>query len=239
MFNFRSKDTNLIEAINNHDHETVKSLLQSGVDPNELSTKLVLNRYVKMTALMMAIKERNVEAMKLLVEHGADIELRDIEGNTALLLTAGYAFKEGFDYLVSQGADLHAINDFGWNGYHYAVQYNELGIIDVLIENQVNMNQRNNLDMSPLSYAYDENIKAARKLIQSGAELNRPDQRSGMTLLMHAAMKDQLLLFKALVEGGADFHSVDKEENDAQSIAEYFESKYVLDYLAEQQATMR
>jgi len=54
--------------------------------------------------------------VKLLLAHGANVETKDDQGNTALLLTAeggGYEGTKIAEMLVRYGADLHATNKHG------------------------------------------------------------------------------------------------------------------------------
>lgn len=236
---FKQKEIPLIQAITDHDNAKVASLLENGSSPNDLSRLKVMHHDERMTALMMAAKARNLDAMRLLVEHGADIETRNADGDTALLLTTAYAFREGFFFLLKNKADLHAINDYGWNGFHRALIYNQTDIIDALIDNGVNLNQRNNLDMSPLDYADDDNIESAKRLIAAGANLDIQEKRTGLTVLMKAAMRDYLLLYKALVNRGADTALADHEGFTAQRWAEEMNSKHVLDFIETSEARPR
>lgn len=228
---FKQKETPLIQAITNHDNAKVASLLENRSNPNKLSRLKVMHHDERMTALMMAAKAKNIDAMRLLVEHGADIEIRNADGDTALLLTTAYAFREGFFFLLKNKADLHAINDYGWNGFHRALINNQTDIIDAPIEHDVNLNQRNNLDMSPFDYADDDNVESAKRLIAAGANLDIQEKITGLTILMKAAMRDYLLLYKAFVDGGAGTTLSDHEDFTAKRWAEEMNSKYVLDFI--------
>jgi len=66
----------LCSAIMKGDLETVKKFIEYGSDVNEKSNGL--------TPLMFAARYNKVEIIKYLVEKGADKQLKDDKGNTAL-----------------------------------------------------------------------------------------------------------------------------------------------------------
>ncbi len=69
-------NTPLCSAIMKGDLETVKKFIEYGSDVNEKSNGL--------TPLMFAARYNKVEIIKYLVEKGADKQLKDEKGNTAL-----------------------------------------------------------------------------------------------------------------------------------------------------------
>ena len=51
--------------------------------------------------------------MKYLLKQGADLEVKDDEGDTPLYMATGYAYLELVKYLIEQGADIVAENEAG------------------------------------------------------------------------------------------------------------------------------
>ncbi|KAJ8002036.1 hypothetical protein DPEC_G00175630 [Dallia pectoralis] len=66
-----------------------------------------------MAAIHEAVLSGNLECVKLLVKHGADIHQRDEEGWTPLHMAVSDSFPGIAKYLVSIGADPQARNDCG------------------------------------------------------------------------------------------------------------------------------
>jgi len=57
--------------------EIIQELLTSGIDINEFCDEML-------TPLMVAIMSRDIETIQMLLEHGADVNLQDGDGHTAL-----------------------------------------------------------------------------------------------------------------------------------------------------------
>jgi ankyrin repeat protein len=76
--------------------------MEAGADPNE---RLPLGR----TPLMVASRTGNVEAMKVLLDRGADVNAKEtLRGTTALMWAADEAHPAAIQLLVQRGADIKA-----------------------------------------------------------------------------------------------------------------------------------
>ncbi|QQO09954.1 ankyrin repeat domain-containing protein [Breznakiella homolactica] len=121
----------LYTAVNlNHSDEVIDFLLDDGILPNgEIALTAAAKRrfaYVRkfadmgidinysyspdkdyydgMTVLMYAAESGDMETVRVLVEHKADIHRRSKNGSTPLLLAEKHNHKEVYDYLIEQGA---------------------------------------------------------------------------------------------------------------------------------------
>src|SRR5262249_20850448 len=64
-------------------------------------------------ALVTAIRGADVRAVRKLIDDGADVNARDAEGNTPLILASFYAGPECVALLLEKGADANAANKAG------------------------------------------------------------------------------------------------------------------------------
>ena len=64
--------------------------------------------------LITAAKTNNIERVRLLLEQGADKDMGDGEGKTALLWASNIGYLEITQYLVEQGAALDKSDNGGW-----------------------------------------------------------------------------------------------------------------------------
>lgn len=91
--------------------DTVTALLNSGADPNIL-------RYAEKSALESAAKDGQIEIAKLLIEHGAQVDVGS--GYTALMFAAESGHIECVSLLLRKGANVNAKEPGGYNALSLA-----------------------------------------------------------------------------------------------------------------------
>lgn len=95
----------LAQAVTADDPRILEALLAGGADPN---TKLQGE-----PILFETVNERQVAHMRLLLDHGADINAKDSLGQTALINSLdSYQFDQSIE-LIERGADVHIIDKTG------------------------------------------------------------------------------------------------------------------------------
>ena len=89
----------------------------------------------------------NAERLKeLLAAAGADPDMRDEEGRTALHFAAGYGELECITALVEAGADVNAKDSNSNTALHYAAGYGDVGAAKLLIEKGADLSVKNDED---------------------------------------------------------------------------------------------
>ena len=163
------------EAAREGDTETLKALIESGVDVNSKDP-------TGNTPLHWA---SNSETAELLISLGADIDARDEYGHTPLH-DADNA--DVADTLVAHGADVNAVDSGGDTPLHWAIirsswpstserpwKTKELLIIERLLIHGANINAKGQGGQTPLHHA--ESVEVARVLIDHGADVNARDHQ--------------------------------------------------------------
>lgn len=112
--------------------EITELLISKGADVN---TKSEYGR----TALHSAASCNNIEVMKLLILHGADVNAKDY-GVTALHYAAKYNHIKAAELLISHGADVNAKDYNKMTALDYATQNDFKEIAELLISNGANIN---------------------------------------------------------------------------------------------------
>lgn len=100
--------TPVVTAAMFHFNEILEALLQAGADPDYCDPQ----DYTKHPPLHMACNRKNHEAVRILVAHGADVNIRCDTGYSALM----YLKKEDLPiarFLVEHGADIELKDTFG------------------------------------------------------------------------------------------------------------------------------
>ncbi len=82
--------------------------------------------------LTLATYLNNLEAAKILVEAGADLNASDVSG-TALMGVCFKGHSAIVRYLLAAGADVNAKSENGTTALHYAAMFNKPEIVDLLL----------------------------------------------------------------------------------------------------------
>ena len=145
------------QAARNEDPVITRLLLELGADPN-------VEGVCYATPLMSSA---NVEVAKVLLQHGADTEARDIIGETPLLWKTRFSHLDdeterikSFDLietLLDYGAHVDARSNSGHNALHYLADWggSDLELVKFFLDRGVDPNERANNGETPCHIARD------------------------------------------------------------------------------------
>lgn len=207
----------------------LESELEAGWRINEV---IEIDDYSEHLPLEIALVMCSFTSVQWLVEHGADL---NEEENPSFLLAVRYGNKEIIDYVVAQGANIHALNRVKVDAFQaalYGKKYDNLQIIHDLghtVQKYGGKAFRNILT--------DRNYEVLDFFIHNGVDINynKPDSVYPFkpTPLCVAARYVDLQMCKYLVEHGADVTITEKDgmrpysiavEKGDMEMAEYFKS---------------
>ena len=141
-------------------------------------------------------KINNIDIIKLLIDKGTDVNVKNKIGNTPLYYAKDLEIAK---LLIDNGADVNAKNNQGNTPLHYA---QNLEIAKLLIDNGADIYAKSGGGNTPLYYAKD--LEIAKLLIDNGADVNAKN-KIGNTPLYYA--KD-LEIAKLLIDNGADVNLI-------------------------------
>ena len=183
------------------------------------------------TPLHIAISEGNLDAVRLLVEAGADIHLND--GYTMLHWAAQIRNDEILRYLLRQGMreELNALDEEGYSPLFYAS--NDIRKVRLLIEAGADIHLRDE-DGNTLLHDVEGNSEVMRLLLSLGMqeEIMSPNDQ-GDTPLHVALSHKQNECARILLESGVDIHAEDEEQRTWLHIAAASANAEMLKYLLE------
>lgn len=119
----------LIENIENEDIlvNCIKYVIELGANVDEVTDNW--------TPLMLAIYHNKSKVIDLLLESGADTEFNgNKHKETALIFATSRYEEETVEKLLKAGADVNAIDYYGWSSLVHARRNGHEGIIKLLIE---------------------------------------------------------------------------------------------------------
>ena len=160
---------------------TIGALLQAGGDPEA--------RTSGETALMTAARTGGLDAVNVLLAHGADVRAKDpSSGQTVLMAAVAEAHPAVAHVLLEHGADLHAKSQAGFTALAFAVRAGDLESVKLLLAAGAGANER---------------LAVVRRAEIDGSAdyMNAPD---GTTVLVLAIVNAHYELAKYLLDQGAD-----------------------------------
>ncbi len=227
-------ENTLIGAARAGDIAAIKQHIAEGADVNEMR--------FEMPPLAWAAMMGQTAAAELLLEHGADINGRNQDGNTALHLAAFLGRAETAELLINNGADVKAKNGDGatpidilavpWEMTQFLSR--SLGV--KLEQEQVAAGKAKIAEMLKVeppsesgtvigdiwAAAFTGNTAALKQALADGADPNAMHMEFGSTLLSTTALMGHTAAVTMLLEHGADINAKSRDGGTALHAAAFF-----------------
>jgi ankyrin repeat protein len=150
-----------------------------------------------------AIQKRDLKKAAALFEKGLDINYRDLNGYTLLMVASEIGDLDMVKYFVEQGSDINMKSNGNHTALSLAIDNGKIRTIKYLLELGAELHGKFSYGMTNLMMAiYRDDIKTSRYLIEKGAKANDKSD-NGFTPLMIAAKNGNFELVKLLVENKA------------------------------------
>jgi len=186
-----------ITAVRNGDLITVKNQLKNNIDIN---IKDANNE----TGIIIATGRNDIAMVKLLLEHGADVNIAsDKIDNTPIMIASVKGYRDIVQLLVEKSnPDMTILNGYGGTALIPACERGHVDIVKLLLEKtNVKVNHINKLGWTALLEAIvlsnggESQQEIVRLLLAHGADKNIAD-KNGISALEHAKKKG----YKELVD---------------------------------------
>ena len=177
------------------------------------------------TPLHLASYWGGVKVAQLLLDHGANINVRDEKGRTQLhrtLINMEYEFEDyNFDdmqFLLDHGADVDALDDDHSTPLHIVSQFGNAKAASLLLEHHPNIHVRNMDNQTPLhiissrsgNMSSNEYIHMLWPLLEHGADIDALDNNHS-TPLHSALYSGNVEAARLLLDYGASIHIQNKQ----------------------------
>lgn len=172
------------------------------------------------TPLHYAAYTGQLDVVKLLISHGADINQVYNDGIVALHMAANQGHLDIVEFLIDKGADINQRTENGNTALIWAAAEHRLDVVKFLVDKDADINQTNNNGDTALIYAAREgHVDVVKLLVDKGADVNHAN-KNGHTALHIAGLEGYLDLdvVKLLVDKVADINQADNRGNTALTI---------------------
>ncbi|XP_033097859.1 E3 ubiquitin-protein ligase MIB2-like [Anneissia japonica] len=171
----------------------------------------------ELTALQIAAHEGHVEVVDYLVGRQADLNLRDSDGDSALLCAAHGNKPEVIRYLLSCGANPNLVNNRLQTGIYIAAGkgYHECVAVFLLEQFQCNPNMQDADGDTPLHMAINKDYEKTQELLINSPKIDFTISNfRGFNALHHAALRGSAKAVEMIVEQPAGKRLVDQKKKD-------------------------
>ncbi len=149
-----------------------------------------------------AIRNADAQAVRKWLDNGADVNARDAEGDTPLILASFYASPECVELLIEKGADVNAANKAGATALiRAATDYEKTRL---LVAAGANVRVRTALGNTPLILAARRagNSRTVQLLLERGADATERND-AGVSPVLSGAASGDLGTVQLLLDAGA------------------------------------
>ena len=209
----------LFHACESNKIECTLELIRLGADVNvkrEAPPSNIVRIDVYPTILLIAIKKREIDLIKVLIQHGACVDPITGSNVCPLLRAAGQGDLDIVKLLIQNGADVNSKGIAGRTTLHGVIEFhptNCIEIMEILLKNGASVNALDNCNCSPLHHAAKiGNVKIARFLVENGCNIHITSKIEDQAIHLAASRgaREYVDVVKFLISCGANVNSSTK-----------------------------
>jgi hypothetical protein len=154
--------------------------------------------------MQAAADDASPNALRLLIQAGANVDAASPKGSTAVFRAAQYGNDDCLRVLIEARANIDSRNYMGATPLFVAAQNGHIACLRILIDERANLEQETLEGSAPLLVAaHAGHILCVQELVRAGANINHA-KLDGITPIYCAAIVGKLDCVKALKAAGAE-----------------------------------
>lgn len=221
--------TILNHAIKSDNPAIVSFLLEHDANPDLHSTDKF-----NTTPLMECSNSMNIEIARLLIEHGADVNIQDINGDPVIHWTAFYGDTLFTKLLLDNGAKTNLKSIHSDGVLQVALKEYQFAVVDLLVSNDVSLNAVSEEDNKFIDAVLTRKARFLKRNLNASTVNTRDG--AGNTLLMIAAQNGLYLMTEILIENKVSLDEINPVGQTALNLAVYNGHVDIVDLLLERGA---
>jgi len=156
---------------------------------------------------MSAAYQGNADAVRSLLDKGANVNEKDSAGRTALFVAAQEGHADITQLLIDNGAEINAKKGSGWTILMSAAFFNHADVVRILLDKGADVNSKDSEGGTVLSLSAQEgHADVVRLLLDKCADVNTRDNY-GQTPLILASSQGHADIVRILLDKGADVNA--------------------------------
>lgn len=182
-----------IRAAANNDVSEVEAILKR-------NQQLVDEKFKNLTALIISSHEGHIGVVRVLLKAGADKDITDEKGNTALMAALMKNRESVALLLVEEGANIHLVNRNAQSALHFAASTSSNLTLRELLRRKADPTKQDVVGDTPLHDAIaNKNHTAVDLLLEDPRTNQKLLNKKGFCALHMAAMKDDARSVRSLL----------------------------------------
>lgn len=205
-----------------------------GVDRKEIINTLLAHPATDINAvcpqLFFYVAKRGYkELVEKLLTHIADIDMRDDDGNTALILAAQSDYDDVVEFLLVNHADANIQNKYGNTALIFASGGNCTNTVQLLLENNADIDKQNHEGWTALMFTlgsvkYGHTEEIIKILLKANANLNlqNDNRETALIIVCKYNREDERLILTKIITRLLNAHAdIKKRDNNGKSALDY------------------
>ncbi|XP_012937258.2 serine/threonine-protein phosphatase 6 regulatory ankyrin repeat subunit A [Aplysia californica] len=201
-------------AVAENKPDRLNELLEQGGNVDEFYDDMM--NISSKSLLHVCCGKGHIDCLKVLIAHGAQLDVRDKWGQTPLMYSATIQFTEIAQTLLEADSELVQGQDrFGKSPLHCAVDVGSWELARLLLLHGADVNLRCHDGLSPLMYCCTADPEGKRRdvmrlLLDEGAVIDLKDYRGKRSALHLSVVSGNVEAVQRLVSAGASINEMDK-----------------------------